>query len=246
MKFTYLLIDGFSVVIPVVFSFHPKIRFYENFKAFFAANTISAICFIFWDAVFTAKGIWGFNEKYIMGAHFVNLPVEEILFFFCIPFACVFTDHCLNRIFTKQPNSNKEKSLTGSLILLLFIGGTYFKENAYTAITFISTAALLFLCTYVLHINWAGRAYRTYAVLLLPFLIVNGLLTGSGLAEPIVWYNDQETMRFRIFSIPLEDVFFGFELFFLTRLFYELFLIRIKNKVYKKRQDKYLRQNSDE
>jgi len=235
MKLTYLLIDLFSVMIPLIFSFHPKIRFYEKFKAFFAGNAVSAICFLSWDVAFTAKGIWGFNEKYILGLYFLNLPVEEVLFFFCIPFACLFTYHCLNLMLKKRANVTSEKRLTGTFILLLLIAGIFFKQNTYTAVTFISTALLLFVCRYILHINWAGQVYRAYAFLLIPFLVVNGILTGTGLTEPVVWYNNRETMNFRILTIPFEDVFFGFELIFLTTFFYEFFSTILKRKDHKLR-----------
>jgi lycopene cyclase domain-containing protein len=230
MKFTYLLIDLSSVMIPLIFSFHSKIRFYEKFKAFFAANAVSAICFISWDVAFTAKGIWGFNEQYVIGLHFLNLPVEEVLFFFCIPFACLFTYHCF-MIFRKRPGG---KHFTGIFICILFIAGIFFWEKTYTTATFISTALLLFVCSYILNIDWAGQLYRVYAFLLIPFFVVNGILTGTGLTEPIVWYNNNETMSFRILTIPFEDVFFGFELIFMTTFFYELFqklLDRKKQKV---------------
>lgn len=235
MKLTYLLIDLFSALIPLIFSFHPKIKFYEKFKAFFAGNALSAICFLAWDATFTAKGIWGFNEKYILGVYFLNLPFEEVLFFFCIPFACLFTYHCLNIMFKKRPAATKEKLFTGCLILLLLIGGIFYYQNTYTAVTFISTALLLFVCRYIIQISWAGRVYRAYAFLLIPFLVVNGILTGTGLTEPVVWYHDPETMNFRIFTIPVEDVFFGFELFFVTTFFYELFSSIFNRKHHKLR-----------
>ena len=237
MKFTYLLIDLFSVMIPAIFSFHPKIRFCEKFKAFFAANAVSAICFISWDVAFTAKGIWGFNEQYIMGLHFLNLPVEEVLFFFCIPFACLFTYHCFIIIFKKRP---REKRLTGIFICLLLLGGIFFWENTYTAATFISTALLLFVCSYILNIDWAGQLYRVYAFLLIPFLVVNGILTGTGLTQPIVWYNNNETMSFRILTIPFEDVFFGFELIFMTTFFYELFQKLLDRKKHKFPEERFV------
>ncbi len=45
--------------------------------------------------------------------------------------------------------------------------------------------------------------------MLIPFLIVNGLLTGTGLDEPVVIYNSNEITGIRFFTIPLEDFFFG-------------------------------------
>lgn len=54
-----------------------------------------------------------------------------------------------------------------------------------------------------------GRFYVAFGVILIPFLIVNGILTGSFIDEPVVWYNNEENLRIRIGTIPVEDVFYG-------------------------------------
>ena len=64
--------------------------------------------------------------------------------------------------------------------------------------------------------------------LLIPFFIVNGILTGTGIDEPVVWYNNAENLSIRILTIPIEDIFYGFELIILTIYFQELFKIRFK------------------
>ena len=48
------------------------------------------IVFLLWDYVFTMLVVWGFNHKYVMGVYVGGLPIEEILFFVCIPFSCIF------------------------------------------------------------------------------------------------------------------------------------------------------------
>jgi lycopene cyclase domain-containing protein len=62
-----------------------------------------------------------------------------------------------------------------------------------------------------------------YLVILLPFFIVNGILTGTGLEEPVVWYNDNENMGVRLFTIPVEDTIYGFLLIGLNITLYEFF-----------------------
>jgi lycopene cyclase domain-containing protein len=73
---------------------------------------------------------------------------------------------------------------------------------------------------------WLNKFYFSYLVLLIPFTIVNGILTGTGLEEPVVWYNDLENMGFRILTIPFEDVFYGMLL-----ITFECHSFEIQNKV---------------
>jgi lycopene cyclase domain-containing protein len=224
MKWLYLLINFCTVIVPVLFSFHPKLNFYKNWKAFFTANAIVAFIFILWDLLFTHIGVWGFNPNYITGLHFFNLPIEEILFFICIPFACVFTYHCLNLFIKTRWPGNTENIFVYTLAVVLLFTGIYFYDKLYTASTLISLAIVLFILKYFLKINWLGKLLTIYPILLIPFFIVNGILTGTGLPQPVVWYNNAENMGIRLFTIPFEDIFYGFELILLNILFYEYFL----------------------
>jgi len=220
MKFLYLLIDFFTVIIPLLFSFHPKIKFYKTWKAFFVASFTVAIIFIIWDAVFTQLGVWSFNARYITGIYFLQLPIEEILFFICIPFSCVFTYYCLDKFYNLAWNPKTENLFCIFLSIALLITGLIFLDKLYTSATFISTAFVCLILKFILKINWFGKVISIYAILLIPFLIVNGILTGTGLEEPVVIYNNSENLGIRIVSIPIEDVFYGFELVLLNLLIY--------------------------
>jgi lycopene cyclase domain-containing protein len=68
---------------------------------------------------------------------------------------------------------------------------------------------------------WLGRFYLGYVVSLIPFLMVNGLLTGSFLEEPIVWYNDAENLGLRIGTIPVEDSVYMLLLLMMNTTIYE-------------------------
>lgn len=226
MKFLYLLVDFCTVIIPFLFSFHHRLNFYKNFKAFFLANAIAAALFIVWDVLFTRSGVWGFNPDYLSGIYFYNLPLEEILFFICIPFACVFTYHCLNIFFNFKWKQKTESIFVLFTSVILFIAGIYFFSRMYTAATCISLSLLLLYLKYIAKINWLPKLVMIYPVLLIPFFIVNGILTGTGLDEPIVWYNNDENSGIRILTIPVEDIFYGFELILLNIFFYEQFKIK--------------------
>ena len=58
--------------------------------------------------------------------------------------------------------------------------------------------------------------YLSYLFILPFFFVSNGVLTGSFLVDPIVWYNDAENLGFRIINIPIEDIVYGMLLVFLN------------------------------
>lgn len=216
MKSLYLLVDFFTVLIPFLFSFHPKIKFYKTWKQFFIASIAVAFVFIIWDAAFTYLNVWSFNPRYVTGFYFFQLPIEEILFFICIPFSCVFTFFCLDKFYDLKWGDKSEKKLVLFLFALLVATALIFGDRLYTSITFIATAFTLVFLKFIFRVSWLGKAISVYAILLVPFMIVNGILTGSGLQQPVVIYNKTEIMNIRLFTIPLEDVFYGLELFLLN------------------------------
>jgi lycopene cyclase domain-containing protein len=60
-------------------------------------------------------------------------------------------------------------------------------------------------------------------IILVPFFIVNGILTGSFIAEPVVWYNNLENLGIRLFTIPIEDIGYAFNMLFLVVFLNEKF-----------------------
>lgn len=231
MKFVYLLVNFFAVIVPLLFSFHPKIKFYKHWKAFLAAAIIVATIFLTWDFIFTRSGVWSFNPRYITGIFVFNLPVEETLFFICIPFACIFTYYCLDKFYKLDWSPRAETVFCVVLSLVLLIAGIIWIEKLYTSVTFFSAAVVCLLLKFAVKINWLGKAVTVYAVLLIPFFIVNGILTGTGLEEPVVQYNNEENLGIRLFTIPIEDVVYGFELILLNLFFYKLFGKNMKFRV---------------
>ena len=60
------------------------------------------IPFIAWDVYFTNIGVWSFNPGHLIGVNILNLPIEEWLFFLCIPYASIFTYHCFGVLIKKD------------------------------------------------------------------------------------------------------------------------------------------------
>jgi len=228
MQYTYLLVNFFTILIPFLFSFHKKLQFHKTWKAFFPAVFLTGLIFVIWDMYFTHLGVWGFNERYLTGIHLGNLPIEEVLFFFCIPYACVFTFHCLSLFLPKRSNFKKQKNTTVFLVTVLLVVGLLNIGNLYTASTFISLSIVLLLAHFVWRVRWLNRFYVVYGVLLIPFFIVNGVLTGTGIEEEVVWYNPEEFLNIRLLTIPIEDIFYGMELILINLLIYKFLLAREK------------------
>ncbi|MCF8463423.1 MAG: lycopene cyclase domain-containing protein [Flavobacteriales bacterium] len=210
MKYTYLLINICSIAIPFAFSFESKLKFYKKWKVLVPAILIPAIFFLIWDSIFTTQGVWGFNENYLTGIKLLNLPLEEVLFFLCIPYCCVFTYEVLNHFIKKDVVGKYARYGTTILTYILAAMVFNYHELAYTFYTALLTAIFLLVHLVYLKKAYWSRLVFAYLIILIPFFIVNGILTGTGLEEPVVWYNDAENLGIRLLTIPIEDSIYGF------------------------------------
>ncbi len=205
MHFIYIALILFTISYPLFKSFEDKIRFSTKWKFLFPGILMSAVFFISWDIWFTHLGIWKFNPEYILGFYILNLPIEEWLFFLVVPFSCVFIYEVLNYFVKRDLLSNTKKAITILLSILLLLMAVYFHDRLYTFAVSLFLGIFLLLHQFIFRSVYLGRFYIAWAVCLLPFLIVNGVLT----AMPVVIYNNPETLGIRIYTIPVEDVFYG-------------------------------------
>ena len=181
---------------------------------------IPAVLYIIWDAYFTKLGVWSFNAAYITGTNFIGLPIEEILFFFVVPYCCVFIYACIRSYFPNLVNKKNADRILIVLGVLLLISGLLYHEKYYTGYTFIFTGIFILLIYSLRKFFKSFDAVSflvSYAICLIPFLIVNGFLT----AIPVVIYNDAENLGWRIYSIPFEDTFYGMLLVLMNIVLYE-------------------------
>jgi len=216
MMSLYLWIDLLSISVPFLVSFHPRIRLYRRWKAMFLALVITMVPFIIWDVYFTVQGYWGFNEDYLSGIYLLHLPIEEWLFFICIPYACVFTHLSILEI---NPNLSLSDKVTKRITILLFslfvLVLVFNIDKAYTAVDMIFAIISLALVT-KFKPKLLNSFYLTFLFMLIPFFIVNGILTGTGIEGNIVWYNDAENLGIRLGTIPIEDSAYAFSMILLN------------------------------
>ena len=217
----YLKILILSTFVPVIFSFHPKVKFYIYYKSILRATLSVSSVYILWDIVFTKLGIWGFNNQYLNGIYILNLPIEEILFFLCIPFCCLYTYHLVEKFnISFFKNTNWKKINVYFLFIVLVIGLINYMK-LYTFICFIMFSLVLFIVNKSsININF-NFFYTTFILIIIPFLIINGALTGMFFDQTVVWYNTKEILGLRIFTIPVEDAFYAYQLILLNLMFYK-------------------------
>jgi lycopene cyclase domain-containing protein len=216
--YTYLILNLACIFFPFILSFDKKIAYYKLWKPLLIGILISAAFFIIWDILFTKLGVWSFNPTYIIGIYIFNLPIEEILFFITVPYACIFIYEVVNG-YTKRDviGCGKPYSVVISVICLVLI--ILFHDKTYTLVNASICLIMLLFAAFIYKSQNLGRFFLAYFISLIPFLICNGLLT----ALPVVIYNNNENMNLRLFTIPLEDTLYGLSLMLIPILIMDYF-----------------------
>lgn len=220
-QYLYLLLDIAVLLMIIPLSFDRKVAYFKSWKSVFTAIVIVGIPFLVWDVLFTHWGVWGFNADYLSGIYLYNLPIEEVLFFVVVPFACTFIYACMKAYFSTLNlisfNIYTNLVILIYAIILITVGwGNYYSMSAGV------------LCVILLLLDCYLKGNFTFfpiafVVSILPFLIMNGVLTGATTPEPIVWYNDDHFIGWRYYTIPIEDLIYGFSLLFANVALYEFF-----------------------
>jgi len=225
----YLVLNIASFIVPFAYSFEKKMHFIRLWKSVFLSIFIVGIFFIFWDVIFTRQGVWGFNPDYHIGLNLAGLPIEEILFFVCIPYASIFTHYAFIYFFENTRLSDKlTKYISIGLLIIAIFVLFYAFPKKYTTVTF---SIFILLMAFSLWKNTAilSQFYITFLIILIPFFMVNGILTGSFIENEVVWYNNDENLNIRLFTIPVEDAVYAFNM-----LYPSLFLIAFFKKKFNK------------
>lgn len=214
----YALLLLLTFFFPFILSFDKKVHFYKGWKTILPSIVIVGFVFVLTDIFLTDNGVWGFNSNYHSNLFLFNLPIEEWLFFIVVPYACIFIHEVIVAYFPKLKFSDKTSSAI-SLFLFITIGliGILHYNKIYTiyvvVLTLIALIWALFSKSKILN-----SFYVTFLIMLIPFLIVNSILTGSFIEQEVVWYNDLENLGVRIFMIPVEDAAYAFSLILLNLL----------------------------
>ncbi|NDP22145.1 MAG: lycopene cyclase domain-containing protein [Paludibacter sp.] len=223
MNSLYSILLLSSIAVPLALSFDKKLRFYKQWKYLFPSIIVVAILYIAVDVWFTKIGVWGFNNRYYSQNTLFGLPVEEWLFFMAIPYASIFLHDSIVLYFNKFRIKQKSANVLSVFLLVLSVLLLLFNfDKAYTVYMLTTTIAVLIL-SFFDSSETTSRFYLTFLIILLPFIAVNAILTGSFIAEPVVWYNNGENLGIRFLTIPIEDFGYAFSLI--------LFILLFRNKL---------------
>nr|WP_319478908.1 lycopene cyclase domain-containing protein [uncultured Draconibacterium sp.] len=216
----YFILLMASGAVPLLLSFDKRLQFYKQWKYVFPSILLVALVYIIFDVNFTNRGIWGFNPDYLSGIYLFSLPLEEILFFVVIPYASIFLHESIREYFPKlELQKSLNKGLLIVFILMNVLIAIFNADKSYTFYIAIKLAAVLIFAL-LLKSRITRSFFITFGVILIPFLIVNGILTGSYIDEEVVWYNNNENLGIRLFTIPIEDFAYAFSM-----ILYNLLLI---------------------
>ena len=216
----YLYILLVSVSVPLFYTIFVK-DFIVYWNKFIISTSIIAILYLVWDAIFTQHGIWGFNHDYCLDLFILKLPLEEILFFFIIPFCSLFIHYAFYSVLPKFRLSAKVTKWLTLLIIAIFgiLVITYFSKM-YTVVNAIFLIVVLIIGL-KFHFELLQKFFISFLIILIPFIIVNGILTGAITETPIVWYDNAHNLGLRIFTIPVEDFGYAFSMLFGNLLIFE-------------------------
>jgi lycopene cyclase domain-containing protein len=208
LDLTYL---GFNLLVflPVLLlSLFTSVKPHKHWRALIAGYLFVSIPFIVWDIWATTAGHWGYSSIYITSPRIFGLPIEEILFFFTVPFAMIYTWGVVKKFVLDRPVfpliSYLVFGIFGGLSLYLLITQW---SNGYTRSAMLVSLLAIIIAS-LSRIAYSLRFWVFQIVLLGLFLIFNGILT----ALPIILYGSDSIIGFKVFSIPIEDFFFNFAL----------------------------------
>lgn len=202
----YFWINLLIIAGPLALSFDSRVAYFRRWPAVFLTILVVGFFYVAWDVQATRRGEWSFNPRYLVGVRYLGLPLEEILFFFTVPFSCIFILECVKAYLSQW-------SLPFSLYLYLVPTVVFaalawlYRRRSYTFRVFWVTG-LFFALAALVGRETVSSSHFWIALLItyIPFVIFNGFLTGL----PVVIYTPRAVLGTRITTIPLEDFFYNF------------------------------------
>lgn len=204
----YLILDLAVLFFPLLLSFDRKVAFYRRWPSAFVAIVVVGALFVAWDVFATRRGDWSFSAAYTAPLRIFGLPLEEILFFVTVPYACIFVYEAV-RTYLPEHGVYFTPWVASVAGLILVAAGLAFYTRPYTLTVLVACGVFFLMAAAVApHVLMSSWFWIALGICYVPFLVVNGVLT----AIPVVSYAEGHIWGARIFTIPLEDAIYSFVL----------------------------------
>lgn len=214
MKWWYAAFDAAVIAGPLLATRLWLRDFWHHKRAL--VFSLAAVCvpWVLMDVAAHYLGWWQYNSQYILGWRIFGLPIEEVLFFIVVPFACLVVWHIFERQKGSVPSWLPRAFFIafGVICLGLIAYNIGRLRTVVDAGIVLLTLAALWDSALVRRRAWW---YWNGAILAL-FLICNTFLT----AVPIVTYDTSAATGVRIGTIPVEDFLYNFSLLNLLLMVY--------------------------
>ncbi len=216
----YLVFNLIIILGPVLGRFFYSRSILPKTKQIIFSISLASLFFVVWDILVTDY-FWSFNYKYVLGYKFVNIPVEELLFFFTVPYACLF-------LYVNFKNMLREKIritispfyITFFLVFSLFLSLlSFFIGKYYTFSVLLVWSLVLFFDKFLLKTCVSLNLVYWLFIFIVFFLTLffNYYLT----SRPVVLYNKDFNLNLNLLTIPVEDFLYSFSLISLVVIVYE-------------------------
>ena len=221
-KYTYLALMLASLAYPLAQSFEWRVYMHRRFHNIWPAILITAAVFTIWDVYFTKAGVWSFSAEHTLSPRFIEMPLEEWMFFLVVPYCCFFVYFVVNYFIPSDPLKPYGKLIAIVLGILMLVVGIAFFDRVYTSVATLGNGILLLFLAFFRNAKYLGRFFMGYLFCCIPFIVVNGILTNI----PVVMYNNEENTGIRIVieglaNIPVEDLAYNMLMLLMNVSIYE-------------------------
>ena len=203
---SYLIIDILILLGPLLLTALPQTAYWKKVPAVLITFFIVGGVYILGDLVAAKWGVWHWNPEHISGIRVQGLPIEELLFFFVTTYSCLYIYEVV--IYLWSPR-RVLFARTAYLILINLTG-------AAVALTLPRVYATSILLLLLITISLCWRLFQDFFSdmrfwiylfsTFIPFLLFNYVLTSL----PILIYNPNAIIGWRILTIPVEDFAYSF------------------------------------
>ena len=200
----YVEIDSLMFLPTLIISLAFRVR--RNYRALLVSLLLVSPLYISWDFVATAMDSWGFNRAWILDVYVLDLPLEEILFFFVTPFATLLIYDFLNQVRKDSEVKWLNSKMFYVLSIILVISAFLFYQYSYTSVVLLYLASSFILAEVLDRDMLSSSNYWIFIGLsFIPFLVFDYFLTSI----PVVVYGPHSILGMRILTIPPEDALYS-------------------------------------